>query len=185
MSLVSRGLRPDAVLWCLAFHLALLCSGCNADSQELPQLPADQVLLLGDRLTSLEDAAELSVRTPDEIILARYLDDLGLPYVFDVSLVGAINRDHYVDHQVIFSTEFTSTFPLAWPRSHSLRYTKDVLIGSAETSTAISDSSIYHFPGSDLSWVRDTEFAPARRKYSNLVALNGATYAVQSIPSRI
>ena len=122
------------------------------------------MLLLGDRLTSLEDATELSVRTPDEVILARYLDDLGLPYVFDVSIIGAKNRDHYVNHQVIFSTEFTSTFPPAWPRSHSLRYTKDVLIGPAETSAAMSDSYIYHFPGSDLSWVRDTEFAPARRE---------------------
>ena len=93
LNLFSRLSGQSTSSCCLAFHLALLCNGCNEDSQELPQLPTEEVLLLGDRLTSLEDAAELSVRTPDEIILARYLDDLGLPYVFDVSLVGAINRE--------------------------------------------------------------------------------------------
>ena len=75
----------------------------TGDSNELPELPQDRVLLLGDRLTSLEDASELSIRTRDEIILARYLDDLGLPYVFDVkSVLGATNRNHYVNHQIIF-----------------------------------------------------------------------------------
>ena len=122
------------------------------------------MLLLGDRLTSLEDAPELSIRTRDEIILARYLDDLGLPYAFDVKGLGATNRSHYADREVIFSTEFTSAFPPAWPRSHALRYTKDVLVGPSDSSAAISDSYIYHFPASDLEWVRDTEFAPARRE---------------------
>ena len=164
MNLFSRIFRSEGILWCFALQITFLCSACTGDSNELPELPQDRVLLLGDRLTSLEDASELSIRTRDEIILARYLDDLGLPYVFDVQGLGATNRSHYADREVIFSTEFTSAFPPAWPRSHALRYTRDVLVGPSDSSAAISDSYIYHFPGSDLDWVRDTEFAPARRE---------------------
>ena len=79
--------RPDAVLWCFAFHLSYAVGVTRTQTNYLNYLRTE-VLLLGDRLTSLEDAAELSVRTPDEIILARYLDDLGLPYVFDVKGLG-------------------------------------------------------------------------------------------------
>ena len=142
--------------------MSSFCVVRTEDSNELPQLPEDRVSFRRPS-TSLEDASELSIRTRDEIILARYLDDLGLPYVFDVKGLGATNRSHYADHQVIFRLNSPRRSSCVASKSRPSLH-KDVLVGPSDSSAAISDSYIYHFPGSDLDWVRDTEFAPARRE---------------------
>ena len=150
--------------------LAWLCSSvalasCLSDEVTQPHQsrPSAELIVISDPMGHSESWQGLREQEADEILLSRFLDVAATEYRFENRPVLGLTQSDFERDKILISSDFDIPLPKGWISTLPFRYTSDVIVGEVSDDGPGFDSEIHYFEGTELEWIRDTQFAPLRR----------------------